>query len=67
VQGPAFRISYATVTDLLEEPGRRIQRKKLRMSRDRGVLPQVVTPANNSGPTQNSLILFTHNHTESAS
>ena len=25
-QGPAFRISYATATDLLEEAGRRIQR-----------------------------------------
>ena len=25
-QGPAFRISYATSTDLLEEAGRRIQR-----------------------------------------
>ena len=25
-QGPAFRISYATATDLVEEAGRRIQR-----------------------------------------
>ena len=25
-QGPAFHISYATATDLLEEAGRRIQR-----------------------------------------
>ena len=25
-QGPAFRISYATATELLEEAGRRIQR-----------------------------------------
>ena len=38
-QGPAFRISYATATDLLEEAGRRIQRawrcRKELLGRDR--------------------------------